>query len=179
MRTNIHLSEGERKAVGIMLGALLADQFALGTRMRNCRWNATGPQTLQRLFALHDEILSKILDDLSERARVTGNGKAAAVAEFLKLARSKAQPGVHPRAAQITAELLAGHEAVIYRLRDNLALCSPPRGDVPTREFLNGLVLRHEKMAGELRALAEQTNQRWANSQANRLEAQQATCDSI
>jgi len=169
------LRRNERNGIGTILDALLPDQFALGARMRNCHWNVTCPQSpgLKTLFASHHEVLDEILVDMAERARLTGNSRTAALAEFFRLALSKAQPGGHPQAPQITAELLAGHEAVIYRLRGNLEACADKHGDVNIRDFLSGMITKHESMVGDLRAVVEETRKSRTDGQANKVEAQE------
>jgi len=159
-----------------MIHALLIDQFALSTRMQNCRWNVTGPQELRWLFASHDRLLGETLDDIAGRARTVGESQTAALAQFLNRARAKAHPGEPPRASEITTELRIGHETVICRLRENLDRCTSTSGEVITRDFLSGLIERHEKMAAELHGVEEKSNQREANRRAQRLEAPLTAC---
>ncbi len=162
-----------------MLHALLADQFAVSSRMRNCRWNVTGTQELRRLFASHDEVLGEMMDEIGEWAPATGNNQTAALAAFLSVARAKAHPGEPPRASEIMSELLAGHEAAIWRLRENLERCPEMHGGLITRDFLSGMIEKHENMAAELQAITGEANQRRTNGRAQRPEAQLTPCGSI
>jgi len=75
--------------------------------------------------------------------------------------------------------LLVGHEAVIWRLCEALERCTETGGEMITRDFLNGIIEKHEKMAAELRAVAGEPNQRRANARVQRLEAQPMSCGSI
>ena len=135
-----------------MLHALLADQFAVSARMRNCRWNATGSQKLRRLFVSHDEAMGEMIDEIGEWALATGNKETSALAAFFGVARAKAHPGEPPRASEITSELLIGHEIIIWRLRENLERCREMQGELITRDFLSRMIEKHERMAAELQA---------------------------
>lgn len=158
---------------------LLVDQLALCTRMRNCRWNAASPRSLHRLFASHHKVVDEILDDMAERAGATGDGRTAAVAYFFKSARTKAHPGVHPLGVEITAELLAGHEAVLHRLREILESCAEEDGDVRLRDFFSDLMQKHSNMAQDIRAVLAKPIPSGTNLQAERSGDEQALCDSI
>lgn len=166
--------------MGNMLHALLADQFAVSARMRNCRWNATGSQELRRLFASHDEVLGEMMDEIGQCAPATGNNQTATLAAFLNVARAKAHPGEPPRASEIMSELLAGHEAAIGRLRENLERCLEMRGELITRDFLSAMIEKHQRMATDLQIFTGETHQRRANGRAHQPpEAQPTSCVSI
>jgi starvation-inducible DNA-binding protein len=160
MKLNIELTEKSRKGAVTILNALLADEFVLGARTRNCHWNVTGPHfhDLHKLFESQYDALDEILDDVAERARALGGHAVGTLTEFLKLARLKEQPGEYPQAPQMTAELLAGHEAVIRQLRADVGACEKKFGDAGTTDFLTGLMEQHEKMAWMLRAVLEEKN---------------------
>ena len=155
-------SNTDRKAVGTMFTVLLADQFAIRTRMRNCRWNVPGlpSHALNELFASHAETLDGMLDAMANQARVMGNDRIVALAAFLKLARSKAHPGVHPPASQTTGALLAGHEVVLDQLRAGLEDCTEHSGDVGVVALFKELVEKHENMARDLRTVLKETRLR-------------------
>lgn len=165
MKLNIQLTEKSRGGAVAILNALLADEFVLGARTRNCHWNVTGPHfhDLHKLFGSQYEALDETMDDVAERARSLGGHAVGTLAEFLKLARLKEQPGNYPNASKMTAELLAGHEAVIRQLRTDVVACGDKIGDAGTADFLTGLMEQHEKMAWMLRAVLEEKNEMQAN----------------
>jgi DNA-binding ferritin-like protein len=68
------------------------------------------------------------------------------------------EPLAYPSASQMTAELPAGHEAVIQRLRADVVACGEKLGDAGTADFLTGLMEQHEKMAWMLRAVLAEKN---------------------
>ena len=160
MILNIDLTERSRESAVTILNALLADEFVLGTRTRNCHWNVTGPHfhDLHKLFASQYDALDEIMDDVAERARALGGQAVGTLSEFLSSARLKERPGKYPSASHMTAELLEGHEAVIRQLRADVVACDEKLGDAGTTDFLTGLMVRHEKMAWMLRAVLEEKN---------------------
>jgi starvation-inducible DNA-binding protein len=160
MKLNIDLTEKSRRSAVTILNRLLADEVVLSARTRNCHWNVTGPRfhELHKLFGAQYEALDETMDDVAERARALGGHAAGTLMEFLKLARLKEQPGKYPNASQMTAELLAGHEAVIRQLRGDLDKCANKFGDAGTTDFLTGVMEQHEKTAWMLRAVLEERN---------------------
>ncbi len=103
------------------------------------------------------------MDEMAERARALGGHAVGTLSEFLKLARLKEQPGKYPNASQMTAQLLAGHEALIRQLRGDVESCGRKPGDAGTADFLTGVMEQHEKMAWMLRAILEENNRLQAN----------------
>jgi starvation-inducible DNA-binding protein len=160
IKLNIELTEKSRAGAVTILNAMLADEFVLGARARNCHWNVTGPHfhDLHKLFGSQYEALDETMDDVAERARALGGHAVGTLTEFLKLARLEEQPGKYPNASQMTAELLAGHEAVIRQLRADALACGEKFGDAGTADFLTGLMEQHEKMAWMLPAVLEEAN---------------------
>src|SRR5664280_20109 len=171
MKPNIELSEKSRRDTVMGLNALLADEFVLGTSTRKCHWNVTGRHfhDLHELFDKQYEALDGIVDDVAERARALGGHAIGTLSEFIKLARLKEHPGAYPGATEMVAELLAGHEKVIRRLRLDVAACSGKLGDVGSADFLTGLMERHEKMAWMLRSFLEEKSDEQANGAVSSL----------
>jgi starvation-inducible DNA-binding protein len=160
MKLNIKLKDSHREGVVAILNTLLADEFVLGTKTRNCHWNVTGPHfhDLHKFFDAQYEELDEILDGVAERARALGGHAVGTLAEFLKLARLQEQLGKYPNAQEMTAELLSDHETVIRQLRGDLEKCAKKFDDAGTADFLTGLMERHEKMAWMLRAILQGKN---------------------
>lgn len=140
-----------------ILARLLSDEYVLYTKTRNYHWNVTGPQfnDLHKFFEAQYEALDEIVDDVAERSRALGGRSLGSLAEFLKQARIKEQPGKFPGARGMLGNLLADHEAVIRFLREDLETCANVHGDIGTNDFLTGLMEKHEKMAWMLRSFLE------------------------
>ncbi|HXF65498.1 MAG TPA: DNA starvation/stationary phase protection protein [Burkholderiales bacterium] len=153
MKIDIGLSDAQRAPVVRILNALLADEFVLYVKTRRFHWNVTGPDfaELHEFFETQYEKLDEVVDEVAERARALDGLAAGSLAEFLKLARLKENPGRNPGAKGMIRDLLADHEALVRQLRADIGSCSK-LGDEGTADFLTGLMEEHEKMAWMLRA---------------------------
>ncbi len=156
MKTNIGISDKNRKAVAEILSTILSDEYLLYTKTRNFHWNVTGPDfsELHKFFELQYEELDDVVDEVAERARSIGERSLGTMTEFLKKTNLKEAPGIYPEAKKMIAELLADHETVIQKLRKDLVTCVETYQDIGTSDFLTGLMEKHEKMAWMLRAYA-------------------------
>jgi len=173
MKPNIELTEESCNGVVKILNTLLADEFVLGTKTRNCHWNVTGPHfhDLHTLFGSQYDALDEIMDTVAERARALGGQAVGTLTGLLKLARLKEQPGKFPNASQMTADLLTDQATVIRQLRADVAVCGEKFGDAGTADFLTGLMEQHENMAWILRAVLEEKIKGRTNERPMNLEA--------
>jgi starvation-inducible DNA-binding protein len=158
MKPRIGLSETQTKGVVEILNNILADEYVLYTKTRSYHWNVRGPHfhDLHKFFESQYNELNEIVDDVAERARALGGPALGTLSEFSKQARLKERPGHYPKAAEMIADLLNDHEAIIRQLRADLVTCSEKHGDAGTNDFLTGLMEQHEKMAWMLRAQLEE-----------------------
>ena len=154
MKPNIAINDGDRVAVVEILNHLLADEYVLYTKTRNCHWNVTGPQfnDLHKFFEAQYEAVDGIIDEVAERARSLGGRAWGTLAEFAKATRLREEAGEAPVAKDMLARLLADHEAIVRTLRVDLVTVGDKPGDAGTNDFLTGLMEQHEKMAWMLRA---------------------------
>lgn len=157
MEIRIGLTDGQRAGVVEILQRLLADEYVLYTKTRNYHWNVVGPRfhDLHKLFEEQYEELDEVIDQLAERSRALGAPAVATLTGFLQLARLKEQPNNYPDDRRMVASLLADHETLIRQLRNDLEAAGDKFHDAGTNDFLTGLMVRHEKTAWMLRALAE------------------------
>lgn len=157
MATNIGLNPEQRDRVVAVLATLLADEYVLYTKTRNYHWNVVGPQfnDLHKFFETQYEALDEFIDEVAERARSLGGRAPGTLAEFVKAARLKEEPGKTLDARAMIASLLADHEQLVRTLRGDLATVMDKHGDAGTSDFLTGLMEKHEKMAWMLRAFLE------------------------
>ena len=156
MKLNIGLSDQERKGVGDMLNALLADEYVLYTNTRNYHWNVVGPQfhDLHKFFESQYEELNEVVDEVAERVRALGGTALGSLTEFLKQARLKDHPGQSASTHEMVKNLLTSHESIIQSLRVDLEISADKFHDMGTSDFLTGVMEQHEKMAWMLRTLA-------------------------
>jgi starvation-inducible DNA-binding protein len=157
MKPNIAITDDNRRSVVAILNALLADEYVLYTKTRNYHWNVVGPMfnDLHKFFETQYEALSDVVDEVAERVRALGAPAAGTLTEFGQHTRLKEQPGQHPEATAMIANLLTDHETVIRQLRADVDTTLTRHGDSGTSNFLTDLMERHEKMAWMLRAYQE------------------------
>jgi starvation-inducible DNA-binding protein len=154
-------AKGKSPDVVTILNLVLADECLLYTKTRNCHWNVTDPasQQIHKLFEQQYDQLSEFIDEVAERIRMLGGRAMGTMAEFLQHTRLKEEPGKPPASAsRIIRQLLEDHEAVIRTLRGDLEACQVEYRDGGSADFLTGLMERHEKMAGMLRAHLEKSD---------------------
>lgn len=156
MEANIGLSPKIRKEVAKILNTLLSDEYLLYTKTLKYHWNVHGMvfHDFHKLFLEQYEELLDLADDVAERARAMGEPALGSMAEFLKHARLKEEPGKIPDALGMIKQLLADHEAIIRHTREDLETCAKI-GDMGTNNFLTDLMEKHEKIAWMLRATAQ------------------------
>lgn len=154
MKTNIGLSDKNRKGCVDILNRVLSDEYVLYTKTRNYHWNVTGSDfnELHKFFESQYEELDGIIDEVAERARALSGNSLGTLKEFLEQTRLKEFPANYPAASKMIANLLTDHEALIQSLREDLAASAEQFGDMGTSDFLTGLMEQHEKMAWMLRS---------------------------
>ncbi len=154
MKTNIGITEKDKKAVSAILNTLLSDEVVLYTKTRKYHWNVVGMQfnDLHKFFESQYEALNGIVDEVAERSRALGEIAFGTLSEFLRNTRLKENPSENPAAREMIVDLLSGHETLIRNLRADLESCANAHHDAGTADFLTGLMESHEKMAWMLRA---------------------------
>ena len=156
MSINIGISEKDRAAIAGGLAKLLADTYTLYLTTHNFHWNVTGPMfnTLHLMFMAQYTELWNAVDPVAERIRSLGHPAPGSYAQFSKLSSIKDAPAVPPKALEMVAILVAGHEAVARTARSIFPLADKA-GDEPTADLLTQRLTVHEQTAWMLRSLLE------------------------
>jgi starvation-inducible DNA-binding protein len=154
MSVQIGIESKDRQAVAKILHKILADEYILLVKTKNCHWNVVGPNfaELHKLFDDQYGQISGFADDVAERARALGEKTIGTMEEFLKFSNLRESPGKYPQAQAMIESLLNDHETVIRELRKDLEACSAKYKDTGTSDFLTGLMEEHEKIAWMLRS---------------------------
>lgn len=157
MKTNIDLTNEQRKGVVKILSKVLADEYVLLVKTKNYHWNVRGHHfhDLHIFFDKQYEQLIERVDEVAERIRMLGELTPGTLEEFLKLARLKEEAGNSPEYPKMLENLLNDHETTIRNLRAELKTCEDVHHDMGTTDFLTGLMEKHEAMAWMLRAFLE------------------------
>jgi starvation-inducible DNA-binding protein len=157
MNPNLGLTPEQQAGVLRLLNPFLADAMVLATRTRNYAWNVVGPQyhDLHQFFRLQLEEIDNLIEEIAQSIRALGGLTPGTLAEFLQLTRLTEQPGQQPGPREMVANLLADQECLVRQLREDMNQCFDQLQERGTAVFLSGLLGRHARMAGQLRAFLE------------------------
>jgi starvation-inducible DNA-binding protein len=153
---DIGIGEKDRAAIAGGLSRLLADTYTLYLTTHNFHWNVTGPMfnTLHLMFMQQYTELWNAVDPVAERIRALGFPAPGSYAQFGKLSSIKDVPTTPPKALEMVAILVEGHEAVARTARGIFPLAEKA-ADEPTADLLTQRLAVHEQTAWMLRSLLE------------------------
>lgn len=153
---NIGLSAEVRQKEASLLNKLLADEFVLYTKTLKFHWNVQGIvfHDFHGLFKDQYEKLFDIVDLIAERARALGAPALGSLQEFTTYTRLKEITTEKLSALEMIKALLADHETIIRTIREAIDTAAQ-LGDQGTSNFLQDLIIKHEKIAWMLRATAQ------------------------
>ena len=153
---NIGISEKDRAAIAAGLAKLLADTYTLYLTTHNFHWNVTGPMfnTLHLMFMGQYTELWNAVDPIAERIRSLGFPAPGSYAQFGALSSVPDAPEAPPKAMEMVALLVAGHEAVARTARSIFPLADKA-SDEPTADLLTQRLTVHEQTAWMLRSLLQ------------------------
>ena len=149
------IKKQDRITIADGLSHLLADTYTLYLKTHYFHWNVTGPMfnTLHLMFEGQYDELALAVDLIAERIRsldVYAPGTYSQFAELTTIAEAK---GV-PKANDMIAELVSGHEAVCRTAR-SVFPAAEAASDEATADLLTQRLQLHEKTAWMLRSLLE------------------------
>jgi len=152
-KINLGLSDAVREQVSKDLNILLADEYMLYTKTLKYHWNVEGKWfgPLHLLFRQVYEQLFLVIDDIAERVRALGHYSYGTLNEFSSKSSLEEKPGFIPDYQVMIADLVADHETVIRLIRNKIKEFDE-LGDVGTSNFLQELIVKHEKTTWMLRA---------------------------
>ena len=152
---DIGIKETDRKAIAEGLSNLLADTYSLYLKTHYFHWNVTGPMfnTLHLMFETQYNELWLATDLIAERIRSLDVFAPGTYSQFAKLSTIKESDGI-PKANDMIAELVAGHEAVCRTAR-SVFPAAEKASDEATADLLTQRLQVHEKTAWMLRSLLE------------------------
>ena len=153
----IGISDKDRAAIAAGLSRLLADTYTLYLTTHNFHWNVTGPMfnSLHAMFMAQYTELWNAVDPIAERIRSLGHVAPGSYAQFGKLSTVPDAPAQPPKALEMVAILVKGHEAVARTARELVPLVDKA-SDEPTADLLTQRLTVHEQTAWMLRSLLEE-----------------------
>ena len=154
MKTNIGISEANRKTVAGQLAKLLADEFILYTKTLNAHWNLEGPDFHSVHIYFEDlyKESAEIIDSVAERIRQLGHYAPATLKEFIGLTHLTEQMKGGNSSLSLIKNLLGDHESIIEFIRSDIREFGEAHKDAGTVDFVTSLMEKHEKTAWMLRA---------------------------
>lgn len=152
---DIGIKEQDRKSIAQGLSHLLADTYTLYLKTHYFHWNVTGPMfnTLHLMFEGQYTELALAVDLVAERIRSLDIYAPGTYRDFVKLSSIKESESV-PKAQDMIAELVAGHEAVCRTARSVFPVAEAA-ADEATKDLLTQRLQLHEKTGWMLRSLLE------------------------
>ena len=155
-RINIGIDAADRAAIAGGLSKLLADTYTLYLTTHNFHWNVTGPMfnTLHLMFMAQYTELWNAVDPIAERIRSLGHPAPGSYAQFGRLSSIDDVPETPPKALEMVAILVKGHEAVARTARGIFPIADKA-SDEPTADLLTQRLTVHEQTAWMLRSLLE------------------------
>jgi starvation-inducible DNA-binding protein len=152
---DIGIKEQDRKDIAEGLSRLLADTYTLYLKTHYFHWNVTGPMfnTLHLMFETQYTELALAVDLVAERIRSLNIYAPGTYRDFARLSSIKESDSV-PKAQDMIAELVAGHEAVCRTAR-SVFPAAEKASDEATADLLTQRLQLHEKTAWMLRSLLE------------------------
>ncbi|MEP7057369.1 MAG: Dps family protein [Caldimonas sp.] len=141
---DIGISEKDRAAIAAGLSRLLADTYTLYLTTHNFHWNVTGPMfnTLHLMFMEQYTELWNAVDPVAERIRSLGHPAPGSYARFGALSSIDDVPSKPPKALEMVAILVEGHEAVARTARSIFPLADKA-SDEPTADLLTQRLAVH------------------------------------
>lgn len=154
---DIGIDTKTRKAIADGLARLLADTYTLYLTTHNFHWNVTGPQfnSLHTMFMAQYTELWNAVDPIAERIRSLGQPAPGSYAQFAALSSLPDAPAKPPKAMEMVALLVKGHEAVARTARAAFPVANEAN-DQPTCDLLTQRMDIHEKTAWMLRSLLDE-----------------------
>lgn len=152
---DIGIEEQDRKDIAQGLSHLLADTYTLYLKTHYFHWNVTGPMfnTLHLMFEGQYTELALAVDLVAERIRSLNIYAPGTYRDFARLSSIKESESV-PKAQDMIAELVAGHEAVCRTAR-SVFPAAEAASDEATKDLLTQRLQLHEKTGWMLRSLLE------------------------
>ncbi|MBK9121593.1 MAG: DNA starvation/stationary phase protection protein [Chloroflexi bacterium] len=157
MAPALGLDDKAREGVVDVLQGVLADSHVLYIKLRKYHWNVTGPEfhALHQLFEQQYTALADSIDETAERIVQYGVSAIGSMKAFVELSSLKedATDGLQLSATTMVERIVADHEAVVRKLRDDIETVGEEYGDVAAEDYLTGLMQAHQKFAWMTRAM--------------------------
>ena len=153
---DIGINKKDREKIAAGLSHLLADSYTLYLMTHNFHWNVTGPMfnSLHLMFMEQYTELWNAVDPIAERIRALGFAVPGSYHGFSSRSSLPDVPAQPPKAQEMIAVLVKGHEGVAKTARAVFSVADAVN-DQPTADLMTQRLDIHEKTAWMLRSLLE------------------------
>lgn len=152
-KSSTSLTGMARETLARVLDHVLAEECSLSAATRDYRWHVSGPNfhSLHKLFEEQRRQLDDWLAQIFQRKRAVGVTTAERVEDLTRAAEAERRPSAGVPAQKMIDDLLARHEEMSRKLRDDVERL----GDPGTAELLKRVADFHDTTAWMLRMLLE------------------------
>src|SRR3990167_3961548 len=150
------MNKNDAKASQTLLNDILANESVLLMQTLTYHWNLVGPEfhDYHLLFDKQYKEIFEHMDDIAERVRAVQGVALGSFKNILSLATLHEDTGKTPNPKQMIVNLLKQYEKLIEQIREAIAALDKKSTDFGTINFLEDLIMPHEKTAWMLRSLA-------------------------
>jgi len=154
VNVSIGITIKNTQAVANELSKILADEYVIYTKTRNAHWNVTGADFYEKhkIFETQFGQIDEFIDKVAERIRIIGHFAPATLKSFLQLTHLTEMSREKNDSHGFIKELVADHETIIIKLRENIHCFAIDFKDAGSSDFITGLMEEHEKIAWFLRS---------------------------
>jgi starvation-inducible DNA-binding protein len=156
-RIDIGIEPNERHTTIQILCILLADHHVLYIKLRHYHWNLIGERfhTLHEYYEAQYELLATQLDEVAERIRMVGGVAPGAMGTLLELTQLEEAPIALIDGYESLRILVGDFETCTRFIRKAIETI-PDEG---TKDFLIGLLRKHEETCWMLRSFVRHSEQ--------------------
>ena len=150
------MNKNDAKLSQTLLNDILANQSVLLMQTLNYHWNLVGPEfhDYHLLFDKQYNQLFENMDAVAERVRALQGSALGSFKHILSCATLHEDSGKTPTPKQMIVNLLKQYETLIAQIREAIVTLDKKTTDFGTINFLEELIMQHEKTAWMLRSLA-------------------------
>jgi starvation-inducible DNA-binding protein len=153
MKANIGINEQLAQLAATRVNQILADEYVLYTKVRNCHWNIEGSNFME-MHKFYEDVYNAIdekIDEIAERVRMSGHYAEGLLKDFLSLTNLLEEEYSNNQKQQLE-NLLSDHETLIRNLRNDVNTFTNEYKDLGNAEFLMALMKLHENYAWFIRS---------------------------
>lgn len=150
------MNKDTQKLSQTLLNEILANSSVLLMQTLNYHWNLVGPEfhDYHLLFDKQYHELFDQMDEIAERVRAVRGKALGSFKHILTTATLKEETSTSIKPKQMVLNLLKQREEIIDHIRSAITTIEKKSDDFGSINFLEDLVMRHEKTAWMLRSLA-------------------------